>query len=186
MKINSYEIKEPVVKIGMPKAQIVSIEELTEDGKDSSFKQYNLRVGDIIQISDDIKDIKLRQVYIRKPTEDDIKRSERLNSSNPFEGIPKATLMSVSRNGKMEWMTVASLRHYGYLKNEYGEFVPCSLDDVAEKLKKCKNDFERIVACAGKTIMAEGFITAYVDKWVDGVKTDEKYERDIIRLKFVE
>lgn len=186
MKIRLDEIKEPVVRQGMPKAQIVSIEELTEDGKDSSFQQYNLRVRDIIQIPDDIKDIKLRQVYIRKPTEEDIKSSARLNSSNPYEGIPKATLMSVSRNGMMEWMTVASLRHYGYLKNENGEFIPCPLDDVAENLKNCKNDYERIVACAGKTIMAEGFITAYVDKWVDGVKTDEKYERNIICLKFIE
>ena len=186
MKISFDEIREPDVRKGMPKAQIVSIEELTEDGKDSSFKQYNLRVRDIIQIPDDINDIKLRQVYIRKPTEEEIKRSARLKSSNLFEGIPKATLMSVSRNGKMEWMTVASLRHYGYLKDENGEFVPCPLDDVAENLKNCKNDYERIVACAGKTIMAEGFITAYVDKWVDGVKTDEKYERNIICLKFIE
>ena len=203
MKISKFEIKEPIVRKGTPEPQKVNIRELTEDAPWETFRLYNLnKIGDIVEIPEDYDNIEFRQIYVREPNDDELKRAEEAKQklkycsdeekpklsklSDPYNGIPKATLISVLKNSQVWWMTVASLRHYGYLKNENGEFIPCPLDDVAEKLKKCKNDFERIVACAGKTIMAEGYITAYVDKWVDGVKTDEKYERNIICLKFIE
>lgn len=197
------EISEPSVQIGIPKPCKVDITDLTEDGKDSSFKKYNLKSGDIICIPDDTSKIEIRKVYIRKPTEAEVKLAEEAKFwadrgnvldrfkvralADPYNGIPTAAIMAVEKVGTSEWMwvTVASLRHYGYLKNANGDFVYGPLDNVAEVLKDCKNDYERIVAAAGRCIKANGCITCWDDKWVNGVKTDEKYERNIVCLEFV-
>lgn len=146
-----------VLKRGNLKVEQESLASLENTGV--GIVTYGVTVGDTIEFPDSEADLHVMSRQVR-PNND-----------------AKEMLVSVLKNGKPAWFSVANLRRWD---NEMKAVHP-----VAADLRNCETDAERIKLCFGRKITATEEVTFKTAVFENGVRTDATQERTVAKLEWV-